>query len=336
MITSLTAPARASQGSHADELNGSTPDVAVNLESPQLLPSGTFLIDHYASLETPKMYNPSFFHELSEENPIESQVESKRSLRARYGNIVTVSESSLTSYAEMITRVRADFCLTSLDGVIVPLCGALRPASLLAPMGNFDLHLMPIPFTRGSSGEYDKQILNSLAEQLSPLLSNDPLRLAILDTGIGGQSLIHLVKLLRKLHDEASPLKKWSVDCAVIVSDDNRGYLDKTNKVKDQQNERFVISRTIYPTQSLICEDKHESLGYRVDWGNPGIGYIEPTKHRGAVVIESDTQHIILPTENIATSVDRQIARSTTEHLLQDQNIFIGNIWDQELDSNSD
>lgn len=326
MFNSLTTPARTPRGSNAD----------VNSEPPQLLPSGTFLVDHYASLQAPVMYNPSFFQQLDEENPIENLGESNRSLRARYGNIVTVSESGLTSYAEMITRIRGDFCLTSFDGVLVPLCGALRPASLLAPMGNFDLNLMPIPFTRGSSGEYDKQILNSLAQQLSPLFSNDPLRLAILDTGIGGQSLIHLVKLLRKLHDEASPTKKWSIDCAIIVSNDNLGYLDRTNNVKDQQNEHFLVSRTIYPTQSLICEDEHASLRYRVDWGNPSIGYIEPTQHRGAVVIQSDTQRIIVPTENIATSVDQQIARSTTENLLQEQNIFIGNIWDRVVDSASE
>jgi hypothetical protein len=272
------------------------------------------------------MCNPWLFGRLNEGELLEISFERPRDLRARYGEIVEVSTAELDSYADMITQVRAEFSLNPVDAVIVPLCGALRPASLILPMGNFDLTMLPIPFTRGSSGLHDTEILSVLGEQLAAFYKHDSLTLGILDTGIGGQSLIQMVTLLRRLHDEATPHSEWRVHCNIITASNNAGYLDNTNSVKAFNDERFIITRKVFTTSRIVAEDLVQAIPYKVDWSNPGAGYIAPVSNSGALVIGHPGHLEIHPTEDIALSLDRQMAEATTRALQSEKNIFVGDI----------
>jgi hypothetical protein len=296
--------------------------------SERMMPSGVFMTDDPRPESTPVMCNPCFFGPADSAESIEAPPQKVRDLRQRYGEIVEVSAGSFKSYADMLTRVRADFNDLQVDAVIVPLCGALRPASFILPMGNFDVAMLPIPFTRGSSGLFDKQILNVLGEQLAPFYRCDPLKVGILDTGVGGQSMIHLVTLLRKLHDDAAPQSEWSVHCNIVIADDNLGYLDRTNDVKEQKSERFFISRKVFPTQNLVAEDVKAALEYQVDWGDRGAGYVHPVSSRGALVLRRPDGVEILPRENLARSLDQRLAEATTAALQGESGIFLRNIWE--------
>jgi hypothetical protein len=304
------------------------PALPEEITSRQMMPSGVFITNDPRPQCMPQMYNPCFFTSPGDGPGIQEPLQKESELRARYGEIIEVSQSALVSYGDMILKVRAEFGLQQVDAVVVPLCGALRPASLVFPMGNFDLTMLPIPFTRGSSGAYDNQIVSILGEHLTPLYGRDPLRLGILDTGIGGQSLIHLVSLLRRLHDDAAPYSEWNIYCNIIVSANNRGYLDKTNAVKRDSHDRFVITRQVYPTQSLIAEDKRAAIGHVVDWGDPAAGFVEPVSHRGALVVRGTESLQIFPTHDIARSLDQKVAEATTTVLQSGANIFLGNIWE--------
>jgi hypothetical protein len=309
----------------------SAPIVPDSVGNERLMPSGIFYTEGPSAWSTPVMCNPWFFNRLEEGEPLEVSLEKPRELRARHGELVSVSKEELDSYADTITRVRAEFSVNSVDAVIVPLCGALRPASLILPMGNFDLTMLPIPFTRGSSGLFDAQILSVLGEQLAPLLNRDPLTLGILDTGIGGQSLIHMVTLLRRLHDEAAPHHEWNVHCNIVIASDNRGYLDNTNAVKKSKSERFLITRKVFPTSRLVAEDAIAAIPYKVDWRNPGAGYIEPVSTPGALVVRHPDRLEVYPTEDISRSLDHQMAEATTRALRSERNIFVGDIWEPGL-----
>lgn len=304
------------------------PAVPESVANERLIPSGIFYTDNPTPECVPVMCNPWFFGSLKEGEPLEISLERPKDLRARYGEVVTVSATQLDSYAEMIIQLRSEFSVNPVDAVVVPLCGALRPASLIFPMGNFDLTMLPIPFTRGSSGLYDAQILTVLGEQLAPFFNRDPLTLGILDTGIGGQSLTHAVKLLRKLHDDVAPHSTWNVRCNIIIAADNRGYLDSTNAVKECRSERFTVTRKVFKTESLVAEDALAALSYKVDWGDPRAGYVHPVSHPGALVLRRPDGLEIHPTEDIARSLDREMAEATTRALQKPCNIFAGDIWD--------
>lgn len=318
-VVSLTNP---------DRLDFNGPVLPESVASERLMPSGIFYTEGHAARSTPVMCNPWFFGRANDGEPLEISFEKPRELRARHGDIVEVSQVELDSYADMITQVRAEFSMNPVDAVIVPLCGALRPASLILPMGNFDLTMLPVPFTRGSSGLYDAQILNVLGEHLQPLYNRDPLTLGILDTGIGGQSLIHMVTLLRRLHDEATPHHEWTVHCNIVIASNNPGYLDNTNAVKASKSERFLITRKVFPTARLVAEDATAAIPYKVDWRNPGAGYIEPVSKSGALVVRHPDRLEVHPTEDIARSLDRQMAEVTTRALQDEKNIFLGDIWE--------
>ncbi len=303
------------------------PALSESVANERLMPSGVFYTEGPVAGSTPAMCNPCFFGQRNEGDPLEISFEKPRDLRARHGEIVEVSQADLDSYADMITRVRAEFSVHPFDAIIVPLCGALRPASLLLPMGNFDLTMLPIPFTRGSSGLYDAQIINVLGEQLRPFYNRDPLSLGILDTGIGGQSLIHMITLLRRLHDEATPHNEWSVHCNIIISSDNSTYLDKTNAVKASKSERFLITRRVFPTARIVAEDASAAIPYKVDWRNSSAGYIEPVSKSGALVVRHPDRLEVYPAQDIGRSLDRQLAEVTTRSL-RDDNVFVGDIWE--------
>jgi len=317
--------------SHPISLERNGPALPFELAEERLMPSGIFLKEDPSPDYTPVMCNPWFFGSLWEEDIQKIPLKKAQELRARHGEIIEVSSTALDSYSDMITRVRADFSLYPVDAVVVPLCGALRPASLILPMGNFDLTMLPIPFTRGSSGAHDEQILRTLGEQLAPFYGRDPLRLGILDTGIGGQSLIHLVTLLRRLHDDVNPYCEWNIDCKIIIAADNVDYLDNTNVVKRTRNERFAITRKVFPTESLIAEDAKAAISYQVDWGDRASGYVRPVHHSGALVVRRDVGLEVHPTEDVARSLDRQIAEATTRTLQSASNLFIGNVWEPHL-----
>lgn len=305
------------------------PAIPASEDNERIIPSGIFYTEGTTPSSTAVMCNPWLIGALKEGTPLEISFEKPKVLEARHGLIVSVSTSELNSYAEMMIRLRADFSENRVDAVVVPLCGALRPASLLLPMGNFDLKMLPIPFTRGSSGLYDAQILNVLGEQLAPFYNRDLLRLGILDTGIGGQSLTHLVALLKNLHDEAAPHGTWDVRCNIVIAANNRWYLDSTNDVKQCKSARFTVSRNVFKTQSLVAEDAKAALSYEVDWGDPGGGYVHPVSHSGALVLRRPDGLEVHPTEDISRSLDRQMAEATTRALQTDRNIFIKDIWEQ-------
>ncbi|MEY4699980.1 MAG: hypothetical protein RL326_167 [Pseudomonadota bacterium] len=305
------------------------PPIPSAVDNDRIIPSGIFYTEGSTPTSTAVMCNPWLIGALKEGTPLEISFEKPKVLQARHGEIVSASERELESYAEMIIRLRADFCEHRVDAVVVPLCGALRPASLLFPMGNFDLTMLPVPFTRGSSGLYDAQIANVLGEQLASFYNRDLLRLGILDTGIGGQSLKHLVKLLKKLHDEAAPHSAWDLRCNIITTADNRDYLDSTNAVKQAKTERFTVTRNVFTTQSLVGEDAKAALSYQVDWGDPGGGYVHPVSHAGALVLRRPDGLEVYPTEDIASTLDRQLAEATTRALQKDCNLFIKDVWEQ-------
>lgn len=305
------------------------PPVPASVDNERIIPSGIFYTEGTTTTSTAVMCNPWLIGALKEGTPLEISFEKPKVLEARHGEIVSVSESELESYAEMLIKLRADFSENRVDAVVVPLCGALRPASLLFPMGNFDLTMLPVPFTRGSSGLYDAQIVNVLGEQLAPFYNRDRLRLGILDTGIGGQSLTHLVQLLKKLHDDAAPRNTWDVRCNIVIAANNRRYLDSTNDVKQWKNERFTVTRNVFKTQSLVAEDAKAALSYEVDWGDPGGGYVHPVSHSGALVLRRPDGFEVHPTQDIARSLDQQLAEATTKALQKDGNIFIKDIWEQ-------
>jgi len=311
-----------------DLLDLKGPVLPESVANERLIPSGVFYTEDPRPECVPVMCNPWFFGSLKEGESFQISLEEPRDLRARYGEIVTVFESQLDSYAEMIVRVRAEFSVNPVDVVVVPLCGALRPASLIYPMGNFDLTMLPIPFTRGSSGQFDAQILTVLGEQLSPFYSRDSLTVGVLDTGIGGQSITHLVRLLRKLHDDAVPHNTWDVRCNVVIAADNHAYLDSTNVVKQARSERFTITRSVFMTENLVAEDAKAAIPYEVDWGNAGAGYINSTSHAGALVLRRPEGLEVHPTDDIARSLDHEMAKATTRALQNPRNIFVGDIWE--------
>jgi hypothetical protein len=304
------------------------PPIPSSVDNERIIPSGIFCTEGTTPTSTAVMCNPWLIGALKEGTPLEISFEKPKALRARYGEIVSVSERELESYAEMLIRLRADFTEHLVDAVVVPLSGALRPASLLFPMGNFDLTMLPIPFTRGSSGLYDAQIVNVLGEQLASFYNRDPLRLGILDTGMGGQSLTHLVQLLKHLHDEAAPHSTWDVRCNIIIAADNRQYLNSTNGVKGCKSERFAVTRNAFKTQSLVGEDAKAALSYEVDWEDPGGGYVHPVSQEGALVMRRSDSLEVHPTQDIARTLDQQLAEATTRALQSSSNIFVGDIWE--------
>lgn len=250
-------------------------------------------------------------------------------LRRQFGEYFVVSPEELNSYGALLPDLQETIKRGAHDAIVVPMCGAARPAAVVSAMDNFETRLVTVPFTQGSTGMHDARILEILGEGLQPLMGRDPLSLCVLDTGKGGQGLRHMARLLRELHDTCASKRLWTVKFNVIVPENRRDYLDKTNDVKCLVTEKFKVERQVFRAQELIGEDSKQAAGYAVHWEERGANVIQQTSTQGALIIKRQEHLEVLPEVDINAAINDKICEAVTSRLMYGpDNYFAGDIWD--------
>jgi len=85
----------------------------------------------------------------------------------------------------------------------------------------------------------------------------------------------------------------------------------------------------VFPTAHLLGEDVAEATAYKVDWGNPGAGFVEPNEQAGALALRFPDRIEITQGDNLPQTLNNTLANAVTEHLQTDPNAcLIGDIWD--------
>lgn len=298
-----------------------------NVKCDGLLPSGVVWHEPLTPLTAPVCtpYQPVLESNIEFINT--KQVDDYKSIDQ---STLKLSSSDLTSYGNALANASKSIKLFQPDTIIVPLCGGLRPASILYPMNNFETAMFPVPFTQGSSGKYDKIIIDEIGRNLESFLKNNVLRIGIIDTGDGGQGLRAMTKLLHQLHNEAAPQCTWFIKFFIFVEPKSANYLDQTNDVKEMvTKERFLIEREVFFVNNLIGEDVREACNYRIDWSQNGENVFEPTSFKGSLLINHPEHQEIARHDNFSDLIDLSIAKHTTNNLLTStENLYVGDIWD--------
>lgn len=138
-------------------------------------------------------------------------------LQRNLHRVPIIGVQELYSYAERLLEIGRTLATQSYDIVAIPLRGGLKPWLQLDVLREFSQTPLWLPYTAGSQGKYDEQILHVLEEGLSIHASAADLRIAVVDTAISGDGSLHLAELLAR-HHRRDVKRRWACDFHLLYA----------------------------------------------------------------------------------------------------------------------
>jgi len=236
-------------------------------------------------------------------------------LQASYKNARTVSRGELDSFGSCLLDMRKTLSGREYDGIIVPLRGGLKPWTQLHVLGEKSEKPIWLPYTGGSTGKFDEQIRFHLTEELKPLSDSGRLKLAVIDTAMGGNGSEHLAQLITGLHAQ-DPARKWDVDFHLMCSNE---FPKLSWEIPKYSTDSIHFNPYDWRVDSLLVEDWNEAIGLQ------GVGFdgnqitIKPASTDGHLILkENDGTVRVLKSNELHHAVDVLIAESVSDAVRSD------------------
>jgi hypothetical protein len=190
------------------------------------------------------------------------------SLRNNMDRVPVIQVRELYSYAEMLLEIGRELARQNYDIVIIPLRGGLKPWLQLDVLREFRQPPLWLPYTAGSQGKFDDQIMHVLYEGFKTKESTASLRFAVVDTAISGHGSAHLAEILNTFHSQDNK-RQWSCDFHLLHAR-NRTPTETARIKPSHDNLKFSV--ILWPVEHLLVEDWNEAIGLVVNWeGNQRV-----------------------------------------------------------------
>jgi hypothetical protein len=175
-------------------------------------------------------------------------------LRRKYKvptKVPTIVPGMLEDFAENLVNLRKTLDQNRYHAVIVPLRGGLKPWVQLDVSGQHHDTVIWLPYTGASQRKMDERIRWYLRRDIAPFTEEAELRLAVVDTGEGGNGSTTLAELIHECHKQDTR-RRWLVDIHLIYQS---VYPPLSRSIPNFSNDKLHFNPYPWKVQSLIMED---------------------------------------------------------------------------------
>jgi len=189
-----------------------------------------------------------------------------------------------------------------------------------------------LPYTGGSQGTFDGQILEKLDSVLAKLNTPSAIKMGIVDTCIGGHGALKLAQLLLRLHQSYGK-QHWTVGFHLLYSRNHptSKFPTKSFDIFTMGTDEIYFDVRYYAVPNLLVEDWGEAIGYRVDWSGSGSDIIKPSTVEGELILrEANGSVKLIHSPELNAYIDTLIAASVSDAVRTTPGfIYKGDVWDR-------
>jgi hypothetical protein len=256
----------------------------------------------------------------------EIQPKFAKAFQNEFHRIPVIGMQELYSYAEQLLEIGRTLASRPYDFVVIPLRGGLKPWLQLDVLREFRQSPLWLPYTAGSQGKYDEQVLHVLEQGIATHASASDLRIAVIDTAISGDGSFHLAELLaqRQLTDRR---QRWICDFHLLHAKER--FPTRSNYILKLSNERLKFNVVTWPVDHLLVEDWNEAIGLEVRWEGDTRAIIKHCSTEGHLLLERNDGSIqLIESQELHHYVDLLLGDAVSEYVRHDENlVYQGEVW---------
>lgn len=237
-----------------------------------------------------------------------------------------IGMQELYTYAEQLLEIGRILASRPYDCIVIPLRGGLKPWLQLDVLREFRQSPLWLPFTAGSQGKNDEQVLHILEQGLAKHAGASELRIAVIDTAISGDGSLHLAGLLsqRQLIDRG---QRWNCDFHLLHA--KQRFPKKSNLIRELSNEHLEFSVVTWPVDHLLVENWNEAIGLEVHWDGTTQAVIRNSSTEGRLLLKQiDGSIQLIESPELHHYVDLLFGDAVSEHVRHDASlVYQGDVW---------
>jgi len=254
-------------------------------------------------------------------------------LKDKFKGAKEVRRSDLLDYGDVIPEVRKTMDAYRYHAVIVPYRGALKPWLQLSVLAQHADKVIELPFTRASQRDpyNDERLRWYLAEGIAPFSEEPELRLAVVDTGVGGNSSVTMADLLRELH-RRDRRRRWYVHLHLIHK---RGeYPEGSWTLPKYCGDGFHINPFPWSVNDLIVEDWNAAIGLEAVWDDGTKAVVDEASAEVTILMIEHDKVMVVESPVLHHFLDGQLGQAVSDAVVTHPEMphFIGDVWAQYID----
>ena len=201
----------------------------------------------------------------------------------------------------------------------------MKPWVQLSVMGQHRDRIIPLPYTYASQRQNDERIRHHLWEGIAPLSEEAELRLAVVDTGNGGNGSSTLAELLRDCH-RRDPKRRWFVDFHLIYKRGVYPPLSRNIPLFSEHNLHF--NPFPWPVESLIMEDWNAAIGLEAVFDDGKKVIVKESSTEGTVILQGAEEAVVVQSPTIHHYMDAQLGQTVSDAVVTDPDLkFLRDVW---------
>ena len=305
---------------------------------PILIPSGTFVYRTDDGVVEPQIQSLVNFH--AEDSPIRVEgfelcnpmplLEPEKVLRDvgppgtlpelqqayRVSAAQVITEAQLIDYAQAVVNVGKAVRADRYQLIFVPLRGGLKPGTQLEVILKYSVRVEWLPYTGGSTGRNDELLIRILRDALEELAKEQSqLRIAVVDTAIGGHGAAHLAELMLAA---ASVVDASGIEVTFHLIHPRERHPARAEGISSLTAPSIALNVVFHPVESLLVEDWSEAIGIRIVPDDDAGLLIKKACTEGRVIIRDAEAVRVVDSEELQNVVDAYIARFVNLDILTD------------------
>jgi hypothetical protein len=248
-----------------------------------------------------------------------------------FHRLPVIGMQELYSYAEKLLEIGRTLASRPYDLVVIPLRGGLKPWLQLDVLREFQQSPLWLPYTAGSQGKYDEQVLHIIEQGIAKHAGASELRIAVIDTAISGDGSLHLAGLLsqRQLSDRR---QRWICDFHLLHA--KQRFPTKSNFIRKLSNENLQFKVVTWPVDHLLVEDWNEAIGLEVHWEGSTRAIIKHCSTEGRLLLKRiDGSIQLIESPELHHYVDLLLGDAVSEYVRHDAHlVYQRDVWQRYID----
>ncbi len=244
-------------------------------------------------------------------------------------NVRVVTRGQLDGYGSQLVVLGRQLQAAQHDLVVFPLRGGLKPGLQLEVLTEYRLPVEWLPFTGGSNGTLDAQVLAVLQRRIAPIVAGKgaPISICAVDTSISGDSALRLAGLFRTTLEQ---LHAVGAGVVFYLLHEHSRYPWRSLEINALSTRAVSFMVHCVGVDSLLVEDWSEAFGVRVVPDAGGIVVLKPAATEGSVILRDDEAVRIVSSPELNHLVDVLIAKAVAEDIQTDPRArHIGDVWER-------
>ena len=223
-----------------------------------------------------------------------------------------INASDLSKYAESLVEMAIAIKQYPADFFLCPLRGALKPTLQLHKMNIIADQIEFLPFTRGSSGEFDDIIIKELKKIIYKFdADKQTFQINVIDTadgGYGANKLADLLRIVRRDYNKG----QWLVNFFLLHP--CSGDIENIERVASKSNEKIIFNVHRHVVDDLLIEDWDAAIGIKVEH-DTGHLIVKNGLTSGRLILVENNSVSLIDSSEMCSYIDVLFANAISDEI---------------------